>query len=99
MTFGIIPPLLLINTGVEYWILPVVSGFPDSAGFPESRIGLAKGSYAFATSPPGVYPGRPPKIHFKVSVPGHKPLTTRPHLRGGEKGIRFDMAGETGRRY
>ena len=30
--------------------------------------------------PPGVYPGRPPHIHFKVSVPGHKPLTTQcPH--------------------
>ena len=35
----------------------------------------AKGNYAFTTSPPGVYPGRPPHIHFKVSVPGHEPLT------------------------
>ena len=38
----------------------------------------AKGSYAFTTSPPGVYPGRPLHIHFKVSVPGHKPRFARP---------------------
>ena len=55
-------------------------------------------SYAFTTSPPGVYPGRPPHIHFKVSVPGHKPLTTQRYLRGGEKAIRFDMVIDAGQR-
>ena len=59
----------------------------------------AKGSYAFTTSPPGVYPGRPPHIHFKVSVPGHKLLTTQLYLRGGEKAIRFDMVVESEQRY
>jgi len=59
----------------------------------------AKGSYAFTTSPPGVYPGRPPHIHFKVSVPGHKPLTTQLYLRGGEKAIRFDIVVQAEQRY
>jgi protocatechuate 3,4-dioxygenase beta subunit len=55
-----------------------------------------KGGYAFTTLPPGVYPGRPPHIHFKVSVPGHKPLTTQLYLRGREKAIRFDIVVEAG---
>jgi protocatechuate 3,4-dioxygenase beta subunit len=49
------------------------------------------GGYAFTTDPPGVYPGRPPHIHFKVSAPGHKPLTTQLYLRGGESAVRFDL--------
>ena len=58
----------------------------------------AKGGYAFTTLPPGVYPGRPPHIHFKVSAPGHRPLTTQLYLRGGEKAIRFDLVVEAGQR-
>jgi protocatechuate 3,4-dioxygenase beta subunit len=54
----------------------------------------AKGDYTFTTSPPGIYPGRPLHIHFKVSAPGHKPLTTQLYLRGGEKTIRFDLVVE-----
>jgi len=48
--------------------------------------------------PPGVYPGRPPHIHFKVSAPGQKPLTTQLYLRGGEKAIRFDLVVEAGQK-
>ena len=59
----------------------------------------ATGAYAFATSPPGIYPGRPPHIHFKVSVPGHKPLTTQLYLRGGEKTVRFDLVVEADQGY
>jgi len=58
----------------------------------------AIGSYAFTTLPPGVYPGRPLHIHFKVSAPGHKPLTTQLYLRVGEKTIRFDLVVEAGQR-
>ena len=42
---------------------------------------------------------RPIHIHFKVSVPGHKPLTTQLYLRGGEKAIRFDLVVEAEQRY
>jgi len=44
-------------------------------------------------------PGRPPHIHFKVSVPGHEPLTTQLYMRGGEKAIRFDIVVEAEQRY
>ena len=39
-----------------------------------------------------------PDIHFKVPVPGRKPLTTQLCLRGGEKAIRFDLVVEAGQR-
>jgi protocatechuate 3,4-dioxygenase beta subunit len=57
-----------------------------------------KGEYAFTTSPPGIYPGRPPHIHFKVFASGHKPLTTQLYLRGGEKAVRFDLVVEAEKR-
>lgn len=57
----------------------------------------ATGGYAFTTLPPGVYPGRPPHIHFKVFAPGYRTLTTQLYLRGGEKAIRFDLVIGAGR--
>lgn len=56
-------------------------------------------AYAFTTSSPGIYPGRPPHIHFKVSVPCHKPLTTQLYLRGEEKTVRFDLLVEADQGY
>ena len=77
---------------VEWWHADRSGRYVDSLrGMQKTG---AKGSYAFTTLPPGVYPGRPPHIHFKVSVPGHRPLTTQRYLRGGEKAIRFDLVVE-----
>jgi protocatechuate 3,4-dioxygenase beta subunit len=77
---------------VEWW-------HADRSGeYVDSLRGAQKtgdnGGYAFTTSPPGIYPGRPPHIHFKVFAPGHKPLTTQLYLRGGEKAVRFDLVVE-----
>jgi protocatechuate 3,4-dioxygenase beta subunit len=51
----------------------------------------ADGAYRFSTDFPGVYPGRPPHIHFKAFAPGHRPLTTQFYLRGGETEADFDI--------
>lgn len=77
---------------VEWWQA-------DRSGrYVDSLRGMQKtgetGGYAFTTLPPGIYPGRPPHIHFKVTAPGHKPLTTQLYLRGGEKAVRFDLVVE-----
>jgi protocatechuate 3,4-dioxygenase beta subunit len=49
------------------------------------------GGYRFATNFPGVYPGRPPHIHVKVFVPGHRPLTTQLYPAPGQSQISFDF--------
>lgn len=82
---------------VEWWHADRSGRYVDSLRGAQ-RTG-ATGAYAFTTSPPGIYPGRPPHIHFKVSVPGHKPLTTQLYLRGGEKTVRFDLVVEADQGY
>jgi protocatechuate 3,4-dioxygenase beta subunit len=77
---------------VEWWHADRSGRYVDSLRGMQ-KTGATDG-YAFTTSPPGVYPGRPPHIHFKVSAPGHKPLTTQLYLRGGEKAVRFDLVVE-----
>ena len=81
---------------VEWWHADRSGRYVDSLRGAQ-KTG-ATGGYAFTTSPPGIYPGRPPHIHFKVSAPGHKPLTTQLYVRGGEKAIRFDLVVEAGQR-
>lgn len=49
------------------------------------------GSYRFATDFPGVYPGRPPHIHFKANAPGYRSLTTQIYLRGEKAEFEFDI--------
>ncbi|MBP2668019.1 MAG: clcA [Deltaproteobacteria bacterium] len=78
---------------VEWWHADRSGRYVDSLRGAQ-KTG-ATGGYAFTTSPPGVYPGRPPHIHFKVSVPGHRPLTTQLYLRGGENAVRFDLVVES----
>jgi protocatechuate 3,4-dioxygenase beta subunit len=82
---------------VEWWHADRSGRYVDSLRGAQ-KTG-AMGAYAFTTSPPGIYPGRPPHIHFKVSVPGHKPLTTQLYLRGGEKTVRFDLVVEADQGY
>src|SRR4030067_808921 len=51
----------------------------------------SEGGYRFSTDSPGVYPGRPPHIHFKAQAHGHRALTTQLYLRGGEPEVEFDI--------
>ena len=80
---------------VEWWHADRSGRYVDSLR--GMRMTGATGGYAFTTSFPGIYPGRPPHIHFKVFAPGHKPLTTQLYLRDGEKAVRFDIVVEAGK--
>jgi protocatechuate 3,4-dioxygenase beta subunit len=42
----------------------------------------AAGRYAFRTILPGVYPGRPRHIHFRVTHPGFRTLVTQLYFKG-----------------
>ncbi len=56
-----------------------------------SQAADREGKYRFETSFPGVYPGRPPHLHVKVSAPGHRPLTTQLYPKPGQAEITFDF--------
>lgn len=56
-----------------------------------SQVSDSDGNYRFTTDFPGVYPGRPPHIHFKAFAPGYRPLTTQLYLRGGEEEVSFPI--------
>ncbi|MGH7407052.1 MAG: intradiol ring-cleavage dioxygenase [Candidatus Methylomirabilales bacterium] len=49
------------------------------------------GRYRFETNFPRRYFGRPPHIHFKISAPAHRPLTTQLTLRPGQTEVTFDL--------
>jgi protocatechuate 3,4-dioxygenase beta subunit len=77
---------------VEWWLADHSGRYTDSLRGAQTTGG--GGAYAFTTSPPGPYTGRPPHIHFKVFAPGHRPLTTQLYLTGKEKEVRFDLVVE-----
>ncbi len=74
---------------IEWWQTDRQGRYDDAHR--GSQIVGADGTYRFSTDFPGVYPGRPPHIHFKAFAPGHRPLTTQLYLRGGEKEADFDI--------
>ena len=74
---------------VEWWHADRSGWYVDSLR--GAQVTGKTGGYAFTTLPPGIYPGRPPHIHLKVSAPGYRPLTTQLYLRGEEKAVRFDL--------
>jgi protocatechuate 3,4-dioxygenase beta subunit len=49
------------------------------------------GAYRLDTDFPPPYAGRPSHIHFKVSAPGHRTLTTQLYPRAGQTRIMFDL--------
>lgn len=74
---------------IEWWQTDR-QGRYDDAHRGSQTVG-SDGTYRFSTVFPGVYPGRPAHIHFKVFAPGHRPLTTQLYLRGGETEVTFDI--------
>jgi len=51
----------------------------------------ADGRYRFETNPPGVYPGRPPHLHVKISAPGYRTLTTQVYPKAEQTEIASDF--------
>jgi len=51
----------------------------------------AEGKYRFETNFPGIYPGRPPHLHVKISAPGHRALTTQLYPKPGQTELHFDF--------
>jgi protocatechuate 3,4-dioxygenase, beta subunit len=52
-----------------------------------------KGEYRFRTIKPVIYPGRTPHIHFRISAPGGKGLTTQLFIKGHPSNARDGVLG------
>ena len=76
--------------GVIEWWQTDRRGEYDDAHRGRQNVG-PDGSYRFVTDFPGVYPGRPPHIHFKAFAPGYRALTTQLYVRDGEREVGFDI--------
>jgi len=66
----------------------VTGAMPDAGCLLRASLKCdTEGRYSFRTVRPGVYPGRPAHIHYRVSAPGYRTLVTQlyfkddPHLR------------------
>lgn len=74
---------------VEWWQANPRGSYDD-----EHRATLLTrndGTYQFETDFPPPYFGRPSHIHFKVSAPGHRALTTQLYPKAGQSQIAFDL--------
>jgi len=74
---------------IEWWQANPQGQYDDAHR--ASQAADREGKYRFETSAPGVYPGRPPHLHVKVSAPGHRPLTTQLYPKPGQAEIAFDF--------
>ncbi len=64
---------------IEYWHANPEGVYDDAHR--GTVISDKEGRYKFVTDFPGIYPGRPAHIHFKIRAPGFKPLTTQLYFR------------------
>ncbi len=69
----------IANAVIEYWHTNPEGVYDDAHR--ATIFSDKEGRYKFVTDFPGIYPGRPAHIHFKVRAPGFKPLTTQLYFR------------------
>lgn len=74
---------------IEWWQANPQGRYDDAHRATQSSD--AEGKYRFETDFPGIYPGRPPHLHVKVSAPGHRTLTTQLYPKPGQTEIAFDF--------
>ncbi len=74
---------------IEWWQANSQGQYDDAHR--ASQTADAEGRYRFETGFPGVYPGRPPHLHVKVTAPGHRPLTTQLYPTPGQTDLPFDF--------
>lgn len=74
---------------IEWWQANPQGQYDDSHRATQTADG--EGKFRFETNFPGIYPGRPPHLHVKVSAPGHRPLTTQLYPKPGQTELPFDF--------
>jgi len=74
---------------IEWWQANALGQYDDAHR--ATQTADSEGKFRFETNVPGIYPGRPPHLHVKVSAPGHRPLTTQLYPTPGQTEIPFDF--------
>jgi len=69
----------IANAIIEYWHANPEGVYDDAHR--ATIFSDKEGRYKFVTDFPGIYPGRPAHIHFKIRAPGFKPLITQLYFR------------------
>lgn len=77
------------NARLEWWQVNPQGQYDDEHR--AAQTADSQGRYRFETNFPRAYFGRPPHIHVKVFVPGHRPLTTQLYPKAGQTEITFDF--------
>jgi protocatechuate 3,4-dioxygenase beta subunit len=74
---------------IEWWQASPQGQYDDAHR--AAQTADREGKFRFETNVPGIYPGRPPHLHVKVSAPGHRPLTTQLYPTPGQTELAFDF--------
>jgi len=74
---------------IEFWLAGPDGRYGD-AWRATVRSGR-DGGYRFSSIAPGLYPGRVPHIHIRVSAPGFEPLVTQHYPAAGASQADFDL--------
>ena len=74
---------------IDWWQANALGQYDDAHR--ATQTADSEGKFRFETNVPGIYPGRPPHLHVKVSAPGHRTLTTQLYPKSGQTEIPFDF--------
>ncbi len=74
---------------IEWWQANPQGRYDDAHR--ATQAADAEGTYRFETNFPGIYPGRPPHLHVKISAPNYRTLTTQLYPKPGQTEISFDF--------
>ena len=74
---------------IEWWSANPRGDY-DNAHRATQRVS-ADGSYQYTTDFPGMYPGRPPHVHVRVTAPGHRTLVTQVYPQQAQTALNVDL--------
>jgi protocatechuate 3,4-dioxygenase beta subunit len=74
---------------IEWWSADTGGEYRDSLRATQTTG--ADGRYRYETVFPGLYPGRPPHLHVRLSAPGHRVLVTQVYPKPGDRTITLDF--------
>ncbi len=74
---------------IEWWQANPQGRYDDAHR--ATQVADAEGKYRFETNLPGIYPGRPPHLHVKVSAPNYRTLTTQLYPKPSQTELLFDF--------